>query len=106
MEITGKIIHITEKEVFKNDFTKQTIVIETFEKYAQKIPVEFIKDNIDHLHALQIGDSVTVSINIRGREYQGKYFSSIEGWKVKSTIKPKPESNDLSKSEHDNDLPF
>lgn len=105
MEIKGKVIVIGELETFKNDFTKKSIVIETKDKYPQKIQVEFFKDNIDHLYNLMVDDQVTVFFNVRGREYNGKYYVSLEGWRlVNETMKPEEEKETLD--EQEGDLPF
>ena len=34
------------------------------------------------LDTLQPGQEVTVSFDIRGREYNGRYFNNLQGWKV------------------------
>jgi hypothetical protein len=108
MELKGKVIVIGELETFKNDFIKKNIVIETQDRYPQKIQIEFVKDNMDHLHNLMVGDLVTVFFNVRGREYQGKYYTSIEGWRVvNETTKPEEkESKKETLEEQSDDLPF
>jgi hypothetical protein len=110
MEFTGKLILVGDVEEFKNNFTKQNIVVETTDKYPQKIQVEFIKDNIDHLHGLILNDEITVHFNLKGREYNGKYYTSIEGWRVvKKAVKEKPDDipSDVTTFTVDNDdLPF
>ena len=40
------------------------------------------KDRAEIIESLSIGDFVKVSFNIRGNEYQGKYYVSLQGWKV------------------------
>lgn len=83
MELKGKIILIGSTEnVGTNGFTKRQLVIETLEQYPQKIPVDFVKDKTSMLDGKNIGDEVTLGINIRGNEYNGKYFCNIQGWKI------------------------
>lgn len=83
MEITGKIIQIGNTEsVGDNGFTKRQVVIETNEQYSQKIPIDFVKDKTSLLDGKKIGDEATVCINIRGNEYNGKYFVNLQGWKI------------------------
>jgi hypothetical protein len=41
------------------------------------------------LNVLNVGDSVTVGINLRGREWvspsgETKYFNQINGWKIEN----------------------
>lgn len=114
MEITGTVHKINEVQVFKNDFKKQEIVVKTMrnssDNYPQYIPIEFVKDNIDHLHGIVAGDNVTVSINVKGREYNDKYYVSLEGWKLKKDKQEIFATNDIldNPSSHGDcdDLPF
>lgn len=88
MEITGKIKEIFDTQQFGNNgFRKRDIVITTDEQYPQHLLVEFYQDKTDVLDQFNIGETVTISINLRGREWvnpQGetKYFNSIQGWKI------------------------
>ena len=87
MEVQGKIKLKGETETFGNDFTKCNIVVTTDEQYPQHISIDFIKDKIDLLKAVNVGDDVKISINLGGREWvnpQGvsKYFNSVVGWRV------------------------
>lgn len=81
--ITGTVKKIKEVETFANDFTKQQIVVSTDEQYPQDLPIDFIKDKISKLNGINLGDKVEVKINIRGSEYQEKYYSSLNGWYLK-----------------------
>lgn len=84
MEVTGKIIHIGETETFGSagTFKKRLVVVETNEQYPQKIPVDFVQDKTTMLDAFMIGSDVVVSVNVRGNEYNGKYYVSLNGWKI------------------------
>ena len=88
MELTGKILKINETKSYgSNGFRKREVVVETPEQYPQKILVEFTKDKCDLLNHFQVGQSVTIQINLNGREWvnpQGetKYFNSIQGWRI------------------------
>jgi hypothetical protein len=83
MELKGKIILIGETEsVGTSGFTKRLLVLETLETYPQKLPIEFVKDKTTLLDGKSIGQEATVSINLRGSEYNGKYYSQINGWKI------------------------
>ena len=89
MEITGKIKVLGAQQQVSPTFVKRELVIATDENYPQSILIEFVQDKVDLLDKYKVGDSVTVSINIRGREWtspQGevKYFNSIHGWRVQS----------------------
>ena len=83
MEVSGKIYQIGETEsVGNNGFTKRQLVLETLEQYSQKISIDFVKEKTTLLDGKNVGDEVNVSINIRGNEYNDKFFVSLQGWKI------------------------
>jgi len=83
MEIQGEIIVIGQTETIgAKGFKKRLSVIKTDEQYPQTIPVEFTQDKTNLLDNFQIGDIVKVGINLRGTEWQGRYFANIQGWKI------------------------
>lgn len=121
MEIVGKIIVIGATETIgAKEFKKRLLVVETQETYAQKIPVEFTQDKCFVLDKFAIGDLVKVGINLRGSEWQGKYYANIQGWKIDKTDneqvdampnrqKPftgEPINNALTENDEADDLPF
>ncbi|SUZ77623.1 uncharacterized protein METZ01_LOCUS30477 [marine metagenome] len=88
MDISGKIKLINEtKEYGNNGFRKREVVITTEEQYPQDLLVEFVQDKCDILNSFQVGQSVKIDINLRGREWESpqgeiKYFNSIQGWRI------------------------
>jgi len=91
MEVTGKVHLIGQTEtVGNNGFTKRQIVIATDEQYVQHIPIDFVKDKTSLLDNYKVGDSVKVSINVRGSEYQGKYYVNLQGWRIEKLENQKP----------------
>lgn len=87
MEVLGKIILIGKEEVVGSagTFKKRQLVVETDEQYKQKLPIDFVQDKCSILDKYSIGDNVKVGINIRGNEYQNKYYVSLNGWKIEKT---------------------
>jgi len=83
-EVTGKIHFIGETETVGSagTFKKRLVVVETDEQYKQLIPIDFVQDKTALLNNYTVGESVKVDINIRGNEYNGKYYVSLNGWKI------------------------
>ena len=94
--IKGEIETILETETFASGFTKRVLVVNDGGNkdglYKQLIPIEFIKDQGKQLDSLQVGQAVSVSVNIRGSEYNGKYYANIQGWRIESEAAPAPTS--------------
>jgi hypothetical protein len=86
MQVEGKVAHIGQTEtVGANGFTKRLLVVDTGAQYDALTPIEFKKDKVALLDNLKVGQTVKVSINLGGREYSGKYYPSITGWKIEAT---------------------
>jgi hypothetical protein len=83
MEVQGKIIVLNDTEsIGTKEFKKRLVVVQTDEQYPQTIPVEFTKDKTSLLNNFSIGDFVKIGINLRGTEWNGRYFANINGWKI------------------------
>jgi len=106
MEITGKIKLIGETMTVGSagTFRKRTLVVTTNEQYEQHIPIDFVQDKCDTLNSYKVGQEVKVSINIRGNEYNGKYFVSLQGWRIEK-LSDAPVATTQTTEEKD-DLPF
>jgi len=80
----GTIIAIDEIITFDSGFTKREFVIKTTDDgdYPQDIKFELVKDKTSLIDKYNIGDRVKVFINIRGREWNEKYFVNLVAWKL------------------------
>jgi hypothetical protein len=82
IKISGTVETVLPVEDFPSGFRKRVLVINTGGDYPQTIPVEFTKDKVDVLAGLREGQKVTAHVNLRGNEYNGKYYANIQGWKL------------------------
>jgi hypothetical protein len=82
-EITGIVHAIHETQKFASGFCKREFVVETSdEKYPQQIKLEVVKDKCDLLDLYRDGDPITASFNLRGNEYNGKHYVTLQAWKL------------------------
>lgn len=82
-EATGKIKMIGEVQSFASGFTKREFVVTTAnDKYPQDIKFDLVKDKCAMLDSFNTGDEVQVNFDIRGREYNGKYYVDLACWKL------------------------
>ena len=89
MQVIGKVKVINPEQHVSASFKKRELVVTTDEQYPQHILIEFNQDKCDLLNNLKVGQNVTVSINLKGREWvnpqgESKYFNSIQGWRVEA----------------------
>ena len=113
-DLTGKIKVIQEPQTFASGFTKREFVVTVEDgKYPQEIALECVQDKVKLLEEFKEGQTVTVSFDIRGREYNGRYFNNLQGWKValvgeepahddRGEAPPFPSPEDFG----DDDIPF
>jgi hypothetical protein len=90
-EVIGSIIHIgnTETVGSAGTFKKRLLVVKTNEQYPQEVPIDFVQDKCEVLDKYAIGQSVKVGINIRGNSYNGKWYCSLNGWRIDKEDAPK-----------------
>lgn len=83
-ELEGTIKLIDELKTFNSGFTKREFVVTAEEdsKYPQDIKFECIKDKTALLDGLNKGQRVKVTFDIRGNEYNGRYYVNLSAWKV------------------------
>ena len=82
MNIKGKVIKVEQVQTFPSGFQKSVFVIETDDKYPQKIPFELHKERCDIITASDVGKTVDVHFNIKGNEYNDKFYVALTAWKV------------------------
>jgi hypothetical protein len=113
MQVTGTIKTMTGVQTGQtkegSEWKKITFVVsnnEGFEGAEQLFAFEiFGAEKVDNfLKYNKEGDTVDVDFNIRTNEYQGKYYTSLQAWKVfkaEATQAPQQASDD-----EDDSLPF
>ena len=118
MEISGKIIVVLplQQGISKNGnpWQKQEYVLETHDQYPKKVCFQLFGEDRIHQAAIQPGEELTVSFDIDSREYQGRWYTSINAWKVERVPSVSPGSIDSGAGEITNtpqldqtdDLPF
>jgi len=120
MDISGKVKVIFDMQQFDSGFTKREFVITTEEQYPQDVKFELVKDKTALIDQYQVGSNVRVHFNLRGNEWQGKYFVNLQAWKLdavgaaqQSSPGAPPEAAPMPavapvdlNSDDDDDLPF
>lgn len=84
-DITGKIIAVlptrSGTSARGTQWSSQTAVIETHEQYPKRVAFDVLGDKITEFN-LHVGEEVTVSFDINAREYNGKWYNSVNAWQV------------------------
>lgn len=104
--IKGAIKLINPIKVISDKFSVREFVVTTPDaKYPQDILFQTINDKMDVLESLGVGQQVEVSYNLRGREFNGRYYNTLDAWKIEVTGS-KPSQASTQPIELDDDLPF
>lgn len=87
LEITlsGELIHIGDTQTFESGFCKRGAAVKVIDgnpDYPQEIGIEFVKDRVSQLDQFRVGQQVTVKCNLRGNEYNGKYYVNLTAWRI------------------------
>ena len=125
MEIQGKLIEKYETIKINDSFRKREFVVEYVEnpQYPELLKFDLIQDKCDLLEEFNIGDTLKVEFNLKGRKWtdpsgNDKYFNTLQAWRlslVGSEIVPRGSTEKNSKPSEettqdsfteDDDLPF
>ena len=114
-DLTGKVKVIQDAQTFASGFTKREFVVTVEDgKYPQDICLECVQDKVSLLDSIQVGQEVTATFDIRGREYNGRYFNNLQAWRIQaaegsgSGDKPPVSDKDVPADfdEYEDDIPF
>lgn len=85
MDIKGKIIQKLDLQSGTskagNQWKKQEYVLETFDSYPKKVKFDFFGDKADQ-YPLEVGDVITLSYDIESREFNGRWYTDIRGFRA------------------------
>jgi hypothetical protein len=84
MEITGKVVNLLplQSGQGKNGvWKKQEFILETPGQYPKKVCLSLWGEKVDEIK-LNPGETITASINIESREYNGRWYTDVRAWKV------------------------
>jgi hypothetical protein len=99
-DLTGLIIAIDPVKTFPSGFYKRELVLDVADgQYSQSIKIEFLKDRADLLENFRAGQKVTIGVNLRGNEYEQRYFNAVLGWKITSAEESSPKKKQDSQQE-------
>ncbi|MCQ2608718.1 MAG: DUF3127 domain-containing protein [Bacteroidales bacterium] len=86
--VQGRLIKILDPvsgESANGQWKRQDFIIETNAQYPRKICFTVNNDRIPTAD-LQVGDSITVSLNIESREYNGRWMTNFRAWKIEKGL--------------------
>jgi len=84
LDITGRLHKVFDTEQKTESFKAREFVIETQGEYPQFVKFQLTQDRCDLIENYREGDGLKVHFDLRGREWQGKYFTNLNAWKIEA----------------------
>lgn len=107
MQIKGTVVqvHATEQ---KGNFTFRRLWLKIDEttQYPQTIELQASGQKVDILNNIQPGATITCDINLRGNEWNGKIFNTIQVWKVTSEVSTSANPHPAGGQDYNDNIPF
>ena len=123
MEITGKLVQLLQPQTGQGKngtWKKQEFIIETGDTYPKKVCLAIWGDKID-ISKVNPGTSITVSFDAESREYNGRWYTDLKAYALKTgdssgssgarssnpSVQSRPQQQQASSQfEETDDLPF
>jgi len=81
-EAVGKLIKKYDTETKGQSFQVRELVIEVAGQYPQMVKFQLTQDRCAALDPFNEGDQIKVQFDLRGREWNGKYFTNLNAWRL------------------------
>ena len=86
--VRGTLAVLFNTEVKSDKFQTRNFVIETPGEYPQLIQFQAVNERCGILDNFAEGQEIDVSFDLRGREWNGKYITNLNAWKIQSALNP------------------
>lgn len=83
-QINGKLVKKMDMENKSGKFQTREFVVVTNEQYPQYVKFQLVQDRCGVIDKFNENDELTVHFDLRGREWQGKYFTNLQAWKIET----------------------
>jgi len=84
-QIDGKLHKIFDTEQKSEKFRAREFVIEIVDgNYAQMIKFQLTQDKCEMIDDHKEGEEITVHFNLRGREWNERFFTNLDAWRIES----------------------
>lgn len=82
-EVEGKLHRLFPTEQKSASFTAREFVLEIPDgNYPQLVKFQAVQDRCALLDSFREGERIKVSFDLRGREWNGKYLTNLNAWRI------------------------
>lgn len=82
LEVEGVLHKKFDTESKTDTFQAREFVIKTDGTYPQFVKFQLVQDRCSAIDPYNEGDNIKVSFDLRGREWNGKYFTNLNAWRI------------------------
>ena len=96
MKITGQITQILEEQTGespKGKWVKRSFLLETDDQYPKQIKIDAFGEKCNP-EFIKLNNTVEVEINIESREFNGKYYTNVNAFKISLMGKSNDQQNE------------
>lgn len=104
LKAKGTIHHLGEAKQVSDKMNIREFVLSIGDKYPQLVQFQAFNERVKFLETARVGQECEVKFDIRGREYNGRYYVSLNAWDIRIETAAAP-SKPIT-DEIDDDLPF
>lgn len=90
-EIAGRLHKKFDTENKTATFQAREFVIEVDGTYPQFVKFQLTQDRCGLVDKYNEGDNIRVHFDLRGREWQGKYFTNLNAWRIEDGAAGQPQ---------------
>ena len=84
-EVEGRLHRLFATEQKSSSFQAREFVLEVPDgNYPQLIKFQAVQDRCAMLDRFSEGDQVKISFDLRGREWNGKYLTNLNAWRIEA----------------------
>src|SRR5687767_7461748 len=84
-EVEGRLHKKFETEQKSGTFqTREFVILMEQGQYPQHIKFQLVQDRCEIIDNIDEGTNIKVYFDLRGREWQGKYFTNLQAWRVEA----------------------
>lgn len=113
---TGRLHKIFETEQKSASFSVRDFVIEVADdKFPQMVKFQLTQDKCALIDDYSEGDEICVDFDLRGREWNEKYFTNLNAWRIAKADAPNGATSEpttpanapvAADDDFDDDIPF
>lgn len=90
-EIEGKLHKKYDTEKKSESFqTREFVLSDESSQYPNFVKFQLTQDRVSILDPIPEGTTIKVYFDLRGREWQGKYFTNLQAWRIENAGENKP----------------